>query len=106
LRLAHARLESLLVANETNELSEEERAELDGLSELDRFLPISMLDCFLPHNVICISGRVPDGMEVGVGFANCVGLFLTHGEGCVMGTGEPLACAQFCEDSLHIGCHQ
>jgi hypothetical protein len=32
-----ARLESLLIANETNVLSEEERAELEGLSELDRF---------------------------------------------------------------------
>lgn len=32
-----ARLESLLIANETNALSEEERAELEGLSELDRF---------------------------------------------------------------------
>ena len=32
-----ARLESLLVANETHELSDEESAELDGLSELNRF---------------------------------------------------------------------
>ena len=32
-----ARLESLLTTNETNELSEEEKTELDGLNELDRF---------------------------------------------------------------------
>jgi hypothetical protein len=32
-----ARLENLLLTNETNELSEQERAELDSLNELDRF---------------------------------------------------------------------
>ena len=32
-----SRLECLLMANETNELSETDRAELDGLVELDRF---------------------------------------------------------------------
>jgi hypothetical protein len=32
-----SRLESLLIVNETNALSEEERAELEGLNELDRF---------------------------------------------------------------------
>jgi hypothetical protein len=32
-----ARLENLLVTNETNELSDQERAELDSLNELDRF---------------------------------------------------------------------
>jgi hypothetical protein len=31
------RLERLLTINETNELSPEERTELDGLNELDRF---------------------------------------------------------------------
>jgi hypothetical protein len=31
------RLETLLIANEANALSEEERAELEGLNELDRF---------------------------------------------------------------------
>jgi hypothetical protein len=32
-----ARLENLLLTNEINELSEQERAELDSLNELDRF---------------------------------------------------------------------
>jgi hypothetical protein len=32
-----SRLENLLLTNETNELSEQERAELDSLNELDRF---------------------------------------------------------------------
>lgn len=32
-----SRLEDLLVTNETNSLTEEERQELDGLNELERF---------------------------------------------------------------------